>query len=151
MQKAEAKLFVANRAARYHYEILASYEAGVVLTGREVKACRTARPLLRGAYVTLDRAGEAWLRGMEIPEYSHAKGQPHDRTRDKKLLLSRKELAAMAKQLAEQGIAAPVLNLHERHGKLKVEIGIGRGKKKWDKRETLKKRDLEREARRGGR
>lgn len=137
-----------NRSARFHYEILETFLAGIALTGSEAKACRTAHPNLRGAFVSIQH-GEAILRNLFIPEYKFAKGQPHVPRRDRKLLLNKKELGKLEKILATKGVTAFPLDLHFAGPYLKVTLGVGRGKKKWDKRETIKKRDLERETRRG--
>jgi len=139
---------VDNRAARFHYDILERFEAGVVLTGPETKSCRTQKPNLKGAYISLDSHDEAWLKNCDIPAYRFAKDQPHERMRARKLLLSKKEIARIARFLNEKGVSAVPLNLHMKRNKIKVEIALGRGKKRHEKREAIKKRDIERDLRR---
>jgi SsrA-binding protein len=134
--------------ARFHYEILEDFEAGIILTGKEAKSLRTGKVKLAGGFVSINKNGEAWLKGVDIPEYKYAKGQPHERLRNRKLLLNLKEIERIEKELNEKGATVIPLNLHLAHGKIKVKIALARGKKQWDKRETLKKRDLDREARR---
>ncbi len=148
MSKLPSHLLADNRAARFHYEILETFEAGIVLTGRETKSARTSRPHLKGAFISVDSAGEAWLKSLNISPYKYAKGQPHEARRDRKLLLSKSELKKISNSLAGKGISAFPLDLHLKNGKIKVLLGLGRGKKKWDKREVIKKRDLARENRR---
>lgn len=147
MKKLPPGLLAQNRAARFHYEILDEFEAGIVLTGKEVKSLRTNSIKLAGSFVTISE-GMAILKNLDIPEYKYAKGQPHERRRDRKLLLTQKELAKIERELNEKGVSAVLLDLHLTHSKVKAKVGLGKGKKKWDKRETIKKRDLDREARR---
>ena len=149
MHKLPPHILVDNRSARFHYEILEEFEAGIVLTGKEVKSCRTGKPKLAGSFVSIDKSGEAWLRNLDIPEYKFAKGQPHERKRDRKLLLTQKELSKIQKSLNEKGITAMALDLHLKNRQIKAKIALGRGKKKWDKREAIKKRDVERDLKRG--
>lgn len=138
-----------NRAARHHYQLGDEYVAGVVLTGAEAKACRAENVSLRGAFVAVDARGEAWLKGADIPPYRFARSVPHDRLRDRKLLLHARELAALARELKVGGVTAVPLNLHFSRGKVKLRLAIGRGKKLWDKRAAQKERDLRRAAARG--
>lgn len=150
MKKKAPSHIVDNRAARFHYEILETYQAGIVLTGPEAKACRVEKPVITNAFVSVDAHGEAWIKSLDIPPYRFAKDQPHDRKRDRKLLLTARELEQVRRALAEKGVTAVPLNLHFGHGRVKLSFGIGKGKKKFEKRETLKQRDLDRELRRGG-
>lgn len=138
-----------NRAARFHYEILRRFEGGLQLTGSETKSCRIEHPNLKGAYVMLDKAGSAWLKNCDIPPYRFAKGQGHERRRNRRILLKKTELLEIKRAVEEKGTTAVPLNIHLKGPWVKIEIALGRGKKKWDKRETIKKRDLARELRRG--
>lgn len=147
MKKLSPDIIAENRAARFHFEILEEFEAGLVLTGVETKSLRTNRPRLAGSFVKI-RRGELWLTGLEIPIYQFAKNQPHEKARDRKILLNAREIKTIEKSLNEKGATVVVLNLHLAHGKIKAKLALARGKKKWDKRETIKQRDVERELRR---
>ena len=118
------------------------------MTGKEVKSLRMNRVKLVGSFVTVDKSDEAWLKNLNIPEYKFAKGQPHERIRDRKLLLNKKELTKIQRGLNEKGVTAVVLDLHLKNSKIKVRLAIAKGKKRWDKRETIKKRDVERDLKR---
>lgn len=148
-KKLPSGILADNRAARFHYEVLETFEAGIVLTGVETKSCRVSRPNLKGAFVAVDRHGEAWLKGVFIPAYRFAKGVQHEPRRDRKLLLSKKEIIKIGNALNEKGVAGFPLDMHMRGSHVKVRIGLGRGKKQRDKREAIKKRDIEREVQRG--
>ena len=140
--------FVQNRKVRFNYEIEKAYEAGIELFGFEVKAVKTGHGSLEGAYVVV-RGGEAFVVGMTIPPFQQnntPKGYETDRNR--KLLLSKKELHELAAIESGKGLTIVPISLYNNKGKVKVEIGIARGKKRFDKRETIKKRDTDREIRR---
>lgn len=147
MKKLPPHILAENRAARFHYEILAEFEAGIILTGREVKSLRTNSVKLSGSFIKF-RNGETYLTGCKIPPYKYAKDQPHEELRDKKLLLNSREVEKIQKNLNEKGIACVPFNLHLKNGKIKVKIVLGKGRRKWDKRELIKKRDVERDMRR---
>ncbi len=147
MKKLPPHILADNRAARFHFEILDDFEAGIILTGKEVKSIRTKTARLVGSFIAI-RDGEVWLKNFEIPEYKFARGQLHEKLRDKKLLLTAKEVEKIEKNLNERGITAIPLDIHLSKSKIKVKIALGKGKKKWDKRETIKKRDVERDLRR---
>ena len=147
MKKLPPHILADNRAARFHFEILETFEAGIILTGKEVKSLRAKSAKLSGSFLAI-RDGEVWLKNFEIPEYKFARGQPHEKLRNKKLLLTAKEIAKIEKSLNEKGITAVPLDIHLSHSKIKVKVALARGKKKWDKREVIKKRDIEREIRR---
>ncbi len=133
-----------NKKARHDYEILDSLEAGLVLTGAEVKALRTGPAILAGAFVR-ERNGELWLEGLEIPRYRHASTHlPHFPNRSRKLLVKRKEINRLTKSVDTKGLSIIALHLYFTRGMVKVEIGLGRGKKLHDKRADMKKRDVER-------
>lgn len=147
MKKLPPHILADNRVARFHFEILETFEAGIILTGREAKSLRAKSAKLSGSFLAV-RDGEVWIKNFEIPEYKFARGQPHEKLRDKKLLLTSKEVAKIEKSLNEKGIAAVPLDLHLSHSKIKVQVALARGKKKWDKRETIKKRDVTRDIQR---
>ncbi len=147
MKKLPAGVLADNRAARFHYEILDSFEAGIILTGIETKSLRTNSTKLSGSFIKI-KNDEAWLTGFKIPIYRYAKGQTHVELRDKKLLLNAREIQKIQKNLNEKGVACIPLNLHLTHNKIKIKIALGKGKKKWDKREVIKKRDVTRDVQR---
>ena len=138
---ADAKQVIArNRRARYDYSIDAAYEAGLSLTGTEVKALRMGRASLVDAWVELDRYGEAWIHGMNIPVYAMGTWTNHAPTRKRKLLLHKEEIRKLSQVVP--------LELYFIRGRAKVEIALAQGKQEWDKRETIRRREADREARR---
>ncbi len=139
---------VENKKARFNYEFLRTLEAGVELFGLEVKSLRQKQGALDGAYV-IARGGEAFLVGAYIPQYQ-PKNTPkgYDPRRNRKLLLTKKEIAELAGNERKNGLTIVPVSVYNKGRKIKVEIAIARGKKKYDKRETLKQRDVEREMRR---
>jgi len=147
VKKLPLYILAKNRAARFHFEILEEFEAGIVLTGRETKSIRVNHPKLTGTFVATKSQSEIILKNLEVPEYRFAKNQPHEKIRDRKLLLSKKESKEIQQSLNKKGITAIPLNLHLKNGKIKVQIALARGKSRQDKRETIKKRDIERELR----
>jgi SsrA-binding protein len=147
MKKLPPHILADNRAARFHYEILDDFEAGIILTGKEVKSLRTNSMKLAGSFIKI-RENAAWLTGFKIPPYRYAKGQPHEELRDKKLLLSTKELDKIQKNLNEKGATCIPLDIHLSHSKIKVKIALGKGKKNWDKRQIIKQRDVTRDMQR---
>ncbi len=134
-----------NRQARYQYEILETYEAGIQLQGTEVKSIREGRANLRDGFA-LVRGGEAWLMNVHVSPHESA-GQffQHDPRRNRKLLLHRKEINKLIGKLEQQGLTLVPLKLYLKRGKVKVSLGLGRGKKLYDKRESLKGRQAKRE------
>lgn len=136
---------VTNKRARFDYEILETYEAGVVLSGQEVKSVRGGNVSLAGAFVTI-RENEAWLTNAHIGAYAKAGPLPgYDPTRSRKLLLQRHEIATLLGKRKQAGLTLLPLSLYTKRNHLKLEIGLARGKKKYEKRETIKKRDVDRE------
>jgi len=137
-----------NRKARFNYEILEQLESGIELSGFEVKAIRKGQGSLDGAHVSI-RGGEAFLIGFDLPPYQ-SKNTPSDyeRTRVRKLLLTKKEINVLSNEGSKKGIAIIPLSIFLKNNKLKVDIALARGKKKFDKRESTKKRDTERDIRR---
>ena len=133
---------IQNKKALWNYEIIEEYVAGMVLTGGEVKSLRAGRGSLQGSFVSL-RSGEAWVRNFHIPpwEFAQHKDEP---LRERKLLLKKRELRKLEKKLDEQGFTLVPLAVFFQKGFAKISIALARGKKKHDKRETLKKRSEER-------
>jgi SsrA-binding protein len=138
------KVIASNRKARHDYTILDTYEAGVVLVGTEVKSLRLGRASLADAFATVDD-GEVWLRGLHIPEYDRGTWTNHEPRRTRKLLLHKSEILKLIGKTKETGLALVPLAMYFKDGKVKVELGLGRGKKAYDKRQALAKRDADRE------
>jgi SsrA-binding protein len=139
-----------NRRARHEYEILETVEAGMVLRGTEVKSLRAGQVTFKDSYATL-RNGEAWLLGCHISPYSHGTDANHDPERDRKLLLHAREIARLTGKVAERGLTLVPLRLYFKHGRAKLELGLGRGKKLHDKRSALREREVRREMDRAAR
>jgi SsrA-binding protein len=133
-----------NRRARHDYTVLETYEAGVALMGTEVKSLRLGRASLVDAYATVDD-GEVWLRGLHIPEYTHGSWTNHEPRRTRKLLLHRGEISRLIGKIREGGLALVPLALYFKDGKVKCELALARGKKSYDKRTDLARRDADRE------
>lgn len=151
-KKIQGSLIAQNKKARHYFELLEFVEAGIVLTGSEIKSVRAAAVNFRDSYVTF-RQGEAFLIGLHIAPYANAGYDQHDPDRDRKLLLHDREIAKLAEQVDQKGLTVVPVNLHFRNGRVKVEIAVGRGKKLHDHRDTLKQaaelRDAQREMRGG--
>ncbi|HEY4669135.1 MAG TPA: SsrA-binding protein SmpB [Tepidiformaceae bacterium] len=133
-----------NRRARHDYEFLAKFEAGIALTGAEIKSVRDHKVQLQGAYARV-RDGEVWLEDMHIAPYANAGYVQQNPTRDRKLLLHRKEIARIDEMLGEKGLTLIPLSMYLKRGKAKVELGVGRGLKRYDKRQKIAERDVERQ------
>lgn len=146
--KSDSKTIIDNRAARFHYEIIDEFVAGLELTGPEVKSLRAHKPQFRSAYIMIDPHGAPLLRGLDIAPYAFAKDRPHDRLRDRRLLLSSAEIEKIRRKLDEDRLTAIPLNLHFSRQWVKLRFALARGKKKYEKREAIKQRDLDRELRR---
>jgi SsrA-binding protein len=144
MKEHGRKVIASNRRARHDYEILDTYEAGIVLTGTEVKSLRVGRASLTDAFASVDD-GEVWLRNLHIPEYTQGSWTNHEPRRTRKLLLHRKEILRLIGKTRESGLALVPLSMYFSDGKVKVEIALGRGKRSYDKRADLAKRDANRE------
>jgi SsrA-binding protein len=138
------KLVAQNKKARHDYAIDDVYEAGLVLQGTEVKSLRQGRASLVDGFVDID-GGEAWLHGVHIPEYSNGTWTNHSARRKRKLLLNRVEIDKIERRVSEKGLTVVPLSLYFKDGRAKVEIGVGRGKKSWDKRATIAERTAKRE------
>lgn len=143
---AEEKNLVTNRAAFHEYHILDKYEAGVALQGTEVKSVRAGQVQLKDAYVAV-RDGEAWLFNAHISPYAYGNRGNHDPMRTRKLLLHRREIDRLAEEAATKGMTLVITRVYLKQGRIKVEIGVARGKKLYDKRETAMRRTVERETR----
>ena len=142
----EEKVIVTNRAALHEYHVLDRYEAGVVLTGTEVKSVRAGQIQLKDSYVAV-RDGEAWLFNAHISHYSHGNRLNHDPVRTRKLLLHRREIERLDEAATVKGMTLVVTRVYLKGGRVKFEIGVARGKKLYDKRETEMRRTVERETR----
>ncbi len=144
------KVVVSNKQARRNYDILETFEAGIVLVGSEVKSLRAARAELKDSYATF-RGGELWLESMHISPYAFARSGGHDPERPRKLLLKRRELERLVGKVAEQGLSLVPLNVYFTHGLAKVELGLGKGRRTVDRRQKLKEREMQREMERAQR
>ena len=133
-----------NRRARFDYEILQTFEAGIVLTGTEIKSVREHHVQLVGSYARF-KDGELWLQDMHIAPYINAGYQFHDPSRDRKLLLHKKELAKIQELMGEKGLTLIPLSVYLKRGKAKVQLGVGRGRKRYDKRHAIRAREESRE------
>lgn len=133
-----------NRRARYDYSILDTYEAGIALTGTEVKSLREGKASLADAFATVDD-GEVWLRNVHIPEYHHGTWTNHAPRRNRKLLLHRREIDALIGKIRDGNLTLVPLSLYFSEGKVKVELALARGKQARDKRQDMARRDAQRE------
>jgi len=139
---------IKNRSAYFEYFIDAKYEAGMVLLGTEVKSLRDGRSSFNDSYCLIHK-GEIWLKSLHIAEYSHGTVNNHDPLRDRKLLLNRKEIKKIEGKLKEKGYTLiPLRIFFNEKNLVKIEIGLGKGKKLHDKRESIKKKDSDREIKR---
>ena len=138
------KLIAQNKKARYNYHIEDTFEAGLVLTGTEVKSLRAGRASLTDGYAEIT-GGEVWLHGAHIPEYLQGTWNNHAPTRKRKLLLNRHEIDKMERRVNERGLTIIPLAMYFKDGRAKVEIALARGKKTYDKRHALAERQATRE------
>ena len=141
------KLIASNRKARHDYTILDTYEAGVALMGTEVKSLREGRASMADAFANIDD-GEVWLRGLNIPEYTLGSWTNHEPRRTRKLLLHKAEIERLIGKIREGGLTLVPLSLYFSDGKVKCELALARGKRSYDKRSDLAKRDANREIQR---
>ncbi|MCI8498251.1 MAG: SsrA-binding protein SmpB [Bacilli bacterium] len=137
---------IKNRKARFNYFIEKTYEAGIVLTGTEIKSIRKGSANFNDAYISI-RNDEAYVKNMYIAKYEEGNRFNHDERRDRKLLLHKSELKKLSAEIQNTGYTIVPVKLYFKGNYAKVEIGLAKGKKLYDKRETIKKRDLERESR----
>jgi SsrA-binding protein len=140
-------LLARNRQARHEYEILETFEAGLELLGTEVKSLRGGRANLREGYVRIEN-GEAWLMQTHVSPYEQGNRGNHEPERRRRLLLHRREIEYLDGKVRLQGLTLVPLDLHLRNNRIKLEIGLARGKKLWDKRQAIAERDSRREAER---
>ena len=146
-EREKAQRIVAdNRKARHDYHILETYEAGVALLGTEVKAIREGRVNLRDSYARTD-GGEVWMLNVHISPYSHRGYAEHAETRQRKLLLHRHEIRKLIGRTAEKGLTLVPLQMYFKNGRVKVLVALARGKQAHDKRETIRRREVDRETR----
>src|SRR5499426_3701921 len=142
--RAGEKLISNNRKARHNFEILETYEAGLVLRGTEVKSLREGQVNFKDSYAAIN-GNEAWLIGCHIAPYHHGSDANHEPDRTRKLLLHRREISRLIGKVAERGLTLVPLRLYFKNGRAKVELGLARGKKLHDKRQALRERDARRE------
>ncbi|MDA0632863.1 SsrA-binding protein SmpB [Nonomuraea sp. CA-218870] len=138
------KVIAQNKRARHDFHIEDTFEAGLVLQGTEVKSLREGRASLVDGYAAIE-GGEAWLLNVHIPEYAQGTWTNHAARRKRKLLLHRKEIDKLAARTKEGGLTIVPLQLYFRDGKAKIELGVARGKKDWDKRQSLAEKQAKRE------
>jgi SsrA-binding protein len=143
-QNTARRVVVSNRRARHDYTILDTYEAGIALQGTEVKSLRLGRASLADSFATVTD-GEVWLRNLHIPEYAQGTWTNHAPRRTRKLLLHGGEIDKLAAKTRESGTSLVPLSLYFSEGKVKVELALARGKRKYDKRAAMAKRDAQRE------
>ena len=142
------KVISSNRQARYEYSILESLEAGIALTGTEIKSVRAGKVNLRDAYARIDD-GEVWLVGMHISPYEQAGTYfQHDPMRRRKLLLHRRQIARLQSDVGQKGLTLVPLRLYLKGGRAKIELGLAKGKKLYDKRDSMAERDSRRDVER---
>lgn len=140
----EVKTVATNRKARFEYFISETFEAGLVLKGTEIKSIRKGQISLQEAYVRTD-GKQAWLVGAHVAPYEHASTYQHDPDRERKLLLNKREIRDLWDAVRIKGMTIVPLRVYLKAGKAKLEIGIAKGKKQYDKRESIRKQDFERE------
>ncbi|HKR59100.1 MAG TPA: SsrA-binding protein SmpB [Pyrinomonadaceae bacterium] len=142
----EEKVLAANRSVFHEYHISDKYEAGIALTGTEVKSVMGGRVQLKESYVAV-RDGEVWLFNAHISPYSHGNRENHEPLRTRKLLLHKREIGRLDEAAAKQGMTLVATRAYLKNGRIKIEVGVARGKKLYDKRETEMRRTVERETR----
>ncbi|MER7077484.1 SsrA-binding protein [Saccharopolyspora antimicrobica] len=141
------KVIAQNRKARHDWAVLDTYEAGIALTGTEVKSLRQGKAQLVDGFATVDH-GEVWLRNVHIPEYTEGTWTNHEPRRSRKLLLHKREILRLVGKIKESGLSLIPMSLYFSDGRAKVELALARGKKAHDKRHDLAKRDAQREMQR---
>lgn len=144
------KIVARNRRARFEYDLMDSFEAGIVLTGTEVKSLRTGKASMEEAYAMIER-DEVWLYGCDIPEYLQANRMNHKPKRPRKLLLHRTEIDKLSTKASERGLTIVPLKIFFKKGIAKVDIAVAKGRKLYDKREAMKKQDAKRDIDRAAR
>jgi SsrA-binding protein len=144
IEESVEKNITVNRKAKHEYTVLQTYEAGIVLQGTEVKSLRDGKANLVDSYATVEK-GEVWLNNAHISEYKQGSINNHEPMRVRKLLLNKNEIKKLTGKVKEKGLTLIPLRLYFKNGKVKVELALAKGKKVYDKREAIAKRDLKRE------
>ncbi len=144
MSDSEEKNIIVNRKARHEYSILQTWETGIVLQGTEVKSLRQGKANLLDSYATV-KDNEVWLIGVHISEYTHGNISNHQPDRQRKLLMNRSEIRKLIGKVKEKGLTLVPLRLYFKNGRVKVEIALAKGKKAYDKREAIAKKDFQRD------
>jgi SsrA-binding protein len=148
MANVATKLIADNRRARFNYDLLEHFEAGIVLQGTEVKSLRDGKLNLGDSYCVIERDGDVYLKDAHISPYSHGTRVNHEPLRTRKLLLNRGEIRRLAQRVREKGLTLVPTRVYFKNGWVKVEIALAKGRKKYDKREKIKERDAERDTQR---
>ena len=150
MPKAKSKIQVTNRRASFDYEFLETYTAGIVLVGTEIKSIRTGKASLQDAYCYFDTLGQLYVRGLNIAQYFWGSWGQHEPTRDRKLLLTKRELKHLWGAYKQKGLTIVAVKLYVAdNGYAKLVIALAKGKKEYDKRQSIKEKDIRRELDRG--
>ena len=151
MPKAKSKIQVTNRRASFDYEFLETYTAGIVLVGTEIKSIRTGKASLQDAYCYFDLRGQLYVRGLNIAQYFWGSWGQHEPTRDRKLLLTKRELKHLHNAYKQKGLTIVAVKLFVAdNGYAKLVIALAKGKKEYDKRQSIKEKDIRREMDRSG-
>jgi len=141
------KVFTDNRTARYNYHVLEVFEAGIVLTGAEVKSIRNGKAVLKDGYACIEKE-ELFLLNVHVSPYEKANNSKYNPEQKRKLLMHKGEIRRLSSKVVEKGLTLIPLRLYLNNGRVKVELGLVKGKRKYDKREDIKKREVERDIRR---
>lgn len=144
INRMDIKVVSTNKKARFEYFILETFEAGLVLKGTEIKSVRNGQISLQEAYVRTN-GSEIWLVGAHVAPYEHASAYQHDPKRERKLLMHKKEIRKIWDEVRIKGMTIVPIRVYLKAGKAKLEIGLAKGKKQYDKRESIKQKDIERE------
>lgn len=144
IEKKAKKNITVNRKARYEYSIIQTFEAGIMLVGTEVKSLRQGKANIVDSYAKISN-GEVWLVNLHISEYTHGNSNNHDPKRERKLLLNKSEIRKLIAKTTDKGLTLIPLRLYFKKGKVKVELALAKGKKVYDKRRDIAKRDFERD------
>jgi SsrA-binding protein len=139
---------VFNKKAHFNYDLAETIEAGIVLTGAEVKSVKAGQISLNDSYARVDSRGELWLINCHIHPYRLADNRDYEPARSRKLLLHRKEILSLQKKMESRHLTLVPTAIYQKHGRIKVTLALGRGKKQWDKREAIKRREQNREQQR---
>ena len=141
-------MITTNRKATYLYHILEEFTAGIVLFGSEVKSIRGGNVYLMDSFVYL-KSGEVWIKNLKVSRYKQTNFlEKHDESRDKKLLLNKKEIYKISRMMDDNGVTCVPLGIFTKNNKIKIKIGVAKGKKLWDKKESIKEKDIQREIKR---